>query len=104
MLDGANIGKFDFEITDFFLFGSPLGLVLALRKTVIPALDSKSWCKLLPWWVVEAPPAALAGVWLNPNISVSYLLHHKEADLGVLYAPPILPFPNMKSAGQFWIL
>ncbi|NWT55837.1 PITM2 protein, partial [Erythrocercus mccallii] len=39
MLDGANIGKFDFEISDFFLFGSPLGLVLALRKTVIPALD-----------------------------------------------------------------
>ncbi|NWR47717.1 PITM2 protein, partial [Regulus satrapa] len=39
MLDGGNIGKFDFEITDFFLFGSPLGLVLALRKTVIPALD-----------------------------------------------------------------
>jgi len=47
MLDGGNIGKFEFEITDFFLFGSPLGLVLALRKTVIPALDSKSWCKLL---------------------------------------------------------
>lgn len=41
MLDGGSIGKFDFEITDFFLFGSPLGLVLALRKTVIPALDSK---------------------------------------------------------------
>ncbi|PIO00858.1 hypothetical protein AB205_0133960 [Aquarana catesbeiana] len=39
MLDGGSIGKFDFEITDFFLFGSPLGLVLALRKTVIPALD-----------------------------------------------------------------
>ncbi|KAM8961961.1 membrane-associated phosphatidylinositol transfer protein 2 isoform 4-T4 [Pelodytes ibericus] len=39
MLDGGNIGKFDFEITDFFLFGSPLGLVLALRKTVIPSLD-----------------------------------------------------------------
>uniref|UniRef100_A0A8C2U9S4 Phosphatidylinositol transfer protein membrane associated 2 n=1 Tax=Coturnix japonica TaxID=93934 RepID=A0A8C2U9S4_COTJA len=39
MLDGGNIGKFEFEITDFFLFGSPLGLVLALRKTVIPALD-----------------------------------------------------------------
>uniref|UniRef100_A0A674GCS0 Phosphatidylinositol transfer protein membrane associated 2 n=1 Tax=Taeniopygia guttata TaxID=59729 RepID=A0A674GCS0_TAEGU len=39
MLDGGNIGKFDFEISDFFLFGSPLGLVLALRKTVIPALD-----------------------------------------------------------------
>lgn len=41
MLDGGSIGKFDFEIADFFLFGSPLGLVLALRKTVIPALDSK---------------------------------------------------------------
>ncbi|NXO05458.1 PITM2 protein, partial [Rhinopomastus cyanomelas] len=39
MLDGGTIGKFEFEITDFFLFGSPLGLVLALRKTVIPALD-----------------------------------------------------------------
>ncbi|XP_051828649.1 membrane-associated phosphatidylinositol transfer protein 2 isoform X5 [Antechinus flavipes] len=40
MLDGTgSYGKFDFEISDFFLFGSPLGLVLALRKTVIPALD-----------------------------------------------------------------
>ncbi|XP_075690204.1 membrane-associated phosphatidylinositol transfer protein 2 isoform X6 [Rhinoderma darwinii] len=39
MLDGGSIGKFDFEISDFFLFGSPLGLVMALRKTVIPALD-----------------------------------------------------------------
>uniref|UniRef100_A0A8C5EBA0 Membrane-associated phosphatidylinositol transfer protein 2-like n=1 Tax=Gouania willdenowi TaxID=441366 RepID=A0A8C5EBA0_GOUWI len=39
MLDGSSLGKFDFEVTDFFLFGSPLGLVLALRKTVIPMLD-----------------------------------------------------------------
>ncbi|KAK7933068.1 hypothetical protein WMY93_003964 [Mugilogobius chulae] len=39
MLDGTALGKFDFEVTDFFLFGSPLGLVLALRKTVIPMLD-----------------------------------------------------------------
>ncbi|XP_037367166.1 membrane-associated phosphatidylinositol transfer protein 2 isoform X1 [Talpa occidentalis] len=40
MLDGAGaLGKFDFEIADLFLFGCPLGLVLALRKTVIPALD-----------------------------------------------------------------
>ncbi|XP_061822304.1 membrane-associated phosphatidylinositol transfer protein 2-like [Nerophis lumbriciformis] len=39
MLDGASLGKFDFEVTDFFLFGSPLGLVLALRKTVVPSLD-----------------------------------------------------------------
>ncbi|XP_008421580.1 membrane-associated phosphatidylinositol transfer protein 2 isoform X2 [Poecilia reticulata] len=39
MLDGGSLGKFDFEVTDFFLFGSPLGLVLALRKTVVPSLD-----------------------------------------------------------------
>ncbi|XP_060641485.2 membrane-associated phosphatidylinositol transfer protein 2 isoform X1 [Anolis sagrei] len=38
-LDGVNVGKFEFEITDFFLFGSPLGLVLALRKTVVPNLN-----------------------------------------------------------------
>lgn len=40
MLDctGA-LGRFDFEIADLFLFGCPLGLVLALRKTVIPSLD-----------------------------------------------------------------
>ncbi|XP_058014355.1 membrane-associated phosphatidylinositol transfer protein 2 isoform X3 [Ahaetulla prasina] len=38
-LDGGNLGKFEFEITDFFLFGCPLGLVLALRKTIIPNLD-----------------------------------------------------------------
>lgn len=41
MLDGGSLGKFDFEVSDFFLFGSPLGLVLALRKTVIPMLDGK---------------------------------------------------------------
>ncbi|XP_024918241.1 membrane-associated phosphatidylinositol transfer protein 2 isoform X2 [Cynoglossus semilaevis] len=39
MLEGGSLGKFDFEVTDFFLFGSPLGLVLALRKTVVPTLD-----------------------------------------------------------------
>lgn len=43
MLDGTGaLGRFDFEITDLFLFGCPLGLVLALRKTVIPALDGES--------------------------------------------------------------
>ncbi|KAG7245544.1 hypothetical protein CRUP_001539, partial [Coryphaenoides rupestris] len=38
MLDASSLGKFDFDVADFFLFGSPLGLVLALRKTVIPVL------------------------------------------------------------------
>ncbi|XP_065491586.1 membrane-associated phosphatidylinositol transfer protein 1 isoform X3 [Caloenas nicobarica] len=31
--------RLDFKVSGFFLFGSPLGLVLALRKTVMPALD-----------------------------------------------------------------
>ncbi|KAM4044916.1 membrane-associated phosphatidylinositol transfer protein 3 [Anomaloglossus baeobatrachus] len=34
-----NLGRFDFEVSDFFLFGSPLGLVLAMRRTVLPGLD-----------------------------------------------------------------
>lgn len=43
MLDGTGaMGKFDFDIADLFLFGCPLGLVLALRKTVIPTLDGES--------------------------------------------------------------
>lgn len=42
MLEGGSLGKFDFEVTDFFLFGSPLGLVLALRKTVVPSLDGEA--------------------------------------------------------------
>lgn len=47
MLDctGA-LGRFDFEIADLFLFGCPLGLVLALRKTVIPSLDGESFAGL----------------------------------------------------------
>uniref|UniRef100_A0A8C4ZG65 DDHD domain-containing protein n=1 Tax=Gadus morhua TaxID=8049 RepID=A0A8C4ZG65_GADMO len=39
MLDAGALGKFEFEVSDFFMFGSPLGLVLALRKTVIPVMD-----------------------------------------------------------------
>uniref|UniRef100_A0A8C9FES9 Membrane-associated phosphatidylinositol transfer protein 3 n=1 Tax=Pavo cristatus TaxID=9049 RepID=A0A8C9FES9_PAVCR len=38
-LSGVNLGRFDFEVSDFFLFGSPLGLVLAMRSTVLPGLD-----------------------------------------------------------------
>lgn len=49
MLDGGSLGKFDFEVTDFFLFGSPLGLVLALRKTVVPSLDGEEG--LLPYFI-----------------------------------------------------
>ncbi|XP_027552151.1 membrane-associated phosphatidylinositol transfer protein 1 [Neopelma chrysocephalum] len=41
VLDGAEGAstRLEFKVSGFFLFGSPLGLVLALRKTVMPALD-----------------------------------------------------------------
>ncbi|XP_062391844.1 membrane-associated phosphatidylinositol transfer protein 3-like [Sardina pilchardus] len=32
-------GSFDFEVSDCFLLGCPLGLVLAMRKTVLPAFQ-----------------------------------------------------------------
>lgn len=49
------MGKFDFEVTDFFLFGSPLGLVLALRKTVVPSLDGEELSSVsLFIWVVDS--------------------------------------------------
>ncbi|XP_004852287.1 membrane-associated phosphatidylinositol transfer protein 1 isoform X1 [Heterocephalus glaber] len=35
----SNTSRLDFKVSGFFLFGSPLGLVLALRKTVMPALE-----------------------------------------------------------------
>lgn len=42
MLDGVGVlGKFDFEIVDFFFFGCLLGLVLVLRKIVIFVLDGE---------------------------------------------------------------
>lgn len=40
-LSEVNLGRFEFEVSDFFLFGSPLGLVLAMRSTVLPGLDGK---------------------------------------------------------------
>nr|XP_027328350.2 membrane-associated phosphatidylinositol transfer protein 3 isoform X3 [Anas platyrhynchos]XP_038021738.1 membrane-associated phosphatidylinositol transfer protein 3 isoform X3 [Anas platyrhynchos] len=38
-LSEVNLGRFEFEVSDFFIFGSPLGLVLAMRSTVLPGLD-----------------------------------------------------------------
>lgn len=37
----STVGKLEFKVSGFFLFGSPLGLVLALRKTVMPAMDGE---------------------------------------------------------------
>ncbi|XP_038159336.1 membrane-associated phosphatidylinositol transfer protein 3 isoform X1 [Cyprinodon tularosa] len=34
-----NPGRFDFEVSDCFLLGCPLGLVLAMRRTVLPAIQ-----------------------------------------------------------------
>ncbi|XP_056139466.1 membrane-associated phosphatidylinositol transfer protein 3 [Lampris incognitus] len=34
-----NPGHFDFEVSDCFLMGCPLGLVLAMRRTVLPAVQ-----------------------------------------------------------------
>ncbi|ELV12265.1 Membrane-associated phosphatidylinositol transfer protein 2, partial [Tupaia chinensis] len=39
-LPEVSLGRFDFDVSDFFLFGSPLGLVLAMRRTVLPGLDA----------------------------------------------------------------
>lgn len=47
------MGKFDFEVTDFFLFGSPLGLVLALRKTVVPSLDGEAAFSSAVWIKIQ---------------------------------------------------
>ncbi|XP_042647725.1 membrane-associated phosphatidylinositol transfer protein 3 isoform X2 [Tyto alba] len=44
-LSEVNLGRFEFEVSDFFLFGSPLGLVLAMRSTVLPGLDA---CQVRP--------------------------------------------------------
>ncbi|XP_043910804.1 membrane-associated phosphatidylinositol transfer protein 3 [Protopterus annectens] len=41
-LSDGNPGRFEFEVSDFFLFGSPLGLVLAMRRTVLPTMEASS--------------------------------------------------------------
>ena len=37
-----NPGRFDFDVSDCFLLGCPLGLVLAMRRTVLPAVQGKT--------------------------------------------------------------
>ncbi|KAJ6655788.1 hypothetical protein lerEdw1_004841 [Lerista edwardsae] len=39
-LTDTQLRRFEFEVSDFFLFGSPLGLVLAMRRTVLPGLEA----------------------------------------------------------------
>uniref|UniRef100_H3A2P8 Phosphatidylinositol transfer protein membrane associated 1 n=1 Tax=Latimeria chalumnae TaxID=7897 RepID=H3A2P8_LATCH len=40
--EGDSASQLEFDVSHFFLFGSPLGLVLALRKTILPTLDGDS--------------------------------------------------------------
>ncbi|XP_067882442.1 membrane-associated phosphatidylinositol transfer protein 2-like [Heterodontus francisci] len=39
MINFEGSERLDFEVSDLFLFGCPLGLILALRKTISPGLD-----------------------------------------------------------------
>lgn len=36
-----NPGRFDFEVSECFLLGCPLGLVLAMRRTVLPLVEGE---------------------------------------------------------------
>lgn len=62
--DGAPCAaRLDFKVSGFFLFGSPLGLVLALRKTVMPTLEGEPlgcrWgARLLHLPLPLAPPTS----------------------------------------------
>lgn len=38
---GWNPGHFDFEVSECFLLGCPLGLVLAMRRTVLPSVEGE---------------------------------------------------------------
>uniref|UniRef100_A0A8C5I8M2 Phosphatidylinositol transfer protein membrane associated 1 n=1 Tax=Junco hyemalis TaxID=40217 RepID=A0A8C5I8M2_JUNHY len=67
--EGAST-RLEFKVSGFFLFGSPLGLVLALRKTVMPALDAEALqthsALFLPKVDVAAPPTptgSFGGFW-----------------------------------------
>ncbi|XP_053837201.1 membrane-associated phosphatidylinositol transfer protein 1 isoform X2 [Vidua macroura] len=71
-LDGAEGAstRLEFKVSGFFLFGSPLGLVLALRKTVMPTLDAEALqthsALFLPKVDVAAPPTptgSFGGFW-----------------------------------------
>uniref|UniRef100_A0A8C2HUU1 Phosphatidylinositol transfer protein membrane associated 2 n=1 Tax=Cyprinus carpio TaxID=7962 RepID=A0A8C2HUU1_CYPCA len=86
MLEGGGaLGKFDFEVSDFFLFGSPLGLVLALRKTVVPSLDGMLTLNTLilvsiaaRWWGTKRIDFALYcpdALTAFPTVALPHLFH-----------------------------
>ncbi|KAF4794185.1 membrane-associated phosphatidylinositol transfer protein 3-like protein [Turdus rufiventris] len=72
-LSEVNLGRFEFEVSDFFLFGSPLGLVLAMRSTVLPGLDvtAKWWGTKRIDYALYCPDVLTA----FPTVALPHLFH-----------------------------
>ncbi|KAM6315670.1 membrane-associated phosphatidylinositol transfer protein 3 isoform 2-T3 [Podargus strigoides] len=72
-LSEVNLGRFEFEVSDFFLFGSPLGLVLAMRSTVLPGLDvtAKWWGAKRIDYALYCPDVLTA----FPTVALPHLFH-----------------------------
>ncbi|XP_058161082.1 membrane-associated phosphatidylinositol transfer protein 1 isoform X2 [Dasypus novemcinctus] len=67
--------RLDFKVSGFFLFGSPLGLVLALRKTVMPALEADTlqthsglFLEELEMLVPSTPTSASGAFWKGSEL------------------------------------
>ncbi len=60
-----NPGRFDFEVSDCFLLGCPLGLVLAMRRTVLPAVQG--WCGNSPINVQDTLSSEYIPVMFSPS-------------------------------------
>ncbi|KAM5225077.1 membrane-associated phosphatidylinositol transfer protein 1 isoform 2-T2 [Hipposideros larvatus] len=68
--------RLDFKVSGFFLFGSPLGLVLALRKTVMPALEADTlqthsglFLEELEMLVPSTPTSASGAFWKGSELA-----------------------------------
>ncbi|KAG8522683.1 Membrane-associated phosphatidylinositol transfer protein 1, partial [Galemys pyrenaicus] len=74
----------DFKVSGFFLFGSPLGLVLALRKTVMPALEGEP--------SAQAPPLSWTPVaQMRPACEQIYNLFHAADPCASRLEPLLAP-------------
>lgn len=94
-LDGAEGAstRLEFKVSGFFLFGSPLGLVLALRKTVMPALDGEDPC--LPQCQPLTLPAELKSL-SHAHLTSLSSSGPREPSLSPLHAQPWL-------CGCWWV-
>ncbi|XP_023510343.1 membrane-associated phosphatidylinositol transfer protein 1 isoform X2 [Equus przewalskii] len=71
----TSAARLDFKVSGFFLFGSPLGLVLALRKTVMPALEADTlqthsglFLEELETLVPSTPTSASGAFWKGSEL------------------------------------